>query len=313
MSAGVEPVESPCVCATLRMATRAVARVYDRALEPHGLRTTQYSILARLEVEGPAPVGFLAARIAMDRTTLAREAAPLVRAGLVDEEPGQDRRQRVLALAPRAGAARGGPPCLARRAAAGAGRAGLRPRAGPTRRAQGPARRNARRAVVSFPAMHASLTTVRGAGPEVSATARMAAESMLTWLREFDGYRGLLILGDPESGKSRIVSFWDSLEALERSDKSRREVRDSMIAVAGAELESVVRYELFLGKNFPTGRADAASEQGTPAAARFTCFEGPPESIEEGLRIFREDLVDWFRDATGFRGWLALLDVPNGR
>jgi DNA-binding MarR family transcriptional regulator len=100
MPTEVEPVESPCVCATLRMATRAVARVYDRALEPHGLRTTQYSILARLEVEGPASVGHLAARLAMDRTTLAREAAPLVRAGLVAAEPGEDRRRRVLALTP---------------------------------------------------------------------------------------------------------------------------------------------------------------------------------------------------------------------
>lgn len=79
---------------------RAVARVYDRALEPHGLRTTQYSILARLEVEGPASVGHLAARLAMDRTTLAREAAPLVRAGLVAEEPDEDRRRRLLSLSP---------------------------------------------------------------------------------------------------------------------------------------------------------------------------------------------------------------------
>jgi DNA-binding MarR family transcriptional regulator len=106
MNASVEPVESPCVCATLRMTTRAVARLYDRSLAPHGLRTTQYSILARLEVEGPAPVGHLAARLAMDRTTLAREVAPLVRVGLVEEAPGDDdRRRRVLALSP-AGRAR---------------------------------------------------------------------------------------------------------------------------------------------------------------------------------------------------------------
>jgi hypothetical protein len=161
--------------------------------------------------------------------------------------------------------------------------------------------------------MHASLTTVRGGGPDVSVTARMAAESMLTWLREFEGYVGLLILGDPEAGRARIVTFWDSLEALDRSDRSRAEVRGSMVAAAGAELESVERYELFMGKNFPSGRADPAGEEATPAVARFTQFEGPPASIEEGLRTFREDLVDWFRDATGFRGWLALLDVPGGR
>ena len=98
MIATVEPVESPCVCATLRMATRAVARVYDGALEPHGIRTTQYSILSRLEAEGPAPVGRLAARLAMDRSTLAREAEPLLRLGLVEQAPGEDRRRRVLAI-----------------------------------------------------------------------------------------------------------------------------------------------------------------------------------------------------------------------
>ena len=98
MPSGVEPVQSPCVCATLRMATRAVARIYDESLAPYGLRTTQYSILARLEVEGPAPVGHLAARLVMDRSTLAREAAPLVRVGLVAEEAGPDRRQRLLSL-----------------------------------------------------------------------------------------------------------------------------------------------------------------------------------------------------------------------
>ena len=145
----------------------------------------------------------------------------------------------------------------------------------------------------------------------MSATAGMAAESMLAWLREFDGYRGLLVLGDPEAGNARIVSFWDSLDALERSERGRREVRESMIAAAGAQLESVERYELFFGKDLPTTTGDPDPD--SPGAARFTTFEGPPASIEEGLRTFREDLVDWFRDATGFRGWLALMDAPAGR
>ena len=142
MSASVDPVESPCVCATLRMTTRAVARVYDQALEPHGLRTTQYSILARLELEGPAAVGHLAARLAMDRTTLAREAAPLVEAGLVEQEIGEDRRRRVLKLSPE-GSARleAAQPGLARRATGRASEARLRPRPGPAGGAPGAAGR----------------------------------------------------------------------------------------------------------------------------------------------------------------------------
>ncbi|MGH3012346.1 MAG: hypothetical protein ACRDLZ_03700 [Gaiellaceae bacterium] len=161
--------------------------------------------------------------------------------------------------------------------------------------------------------MHASLTTVRGAGSEASVTAAMAAESMLAWLREFDGYLGLLVLADPETGLVRIVSFWESLDALERSERGRREVRESMIAAAGAELAGVERYELFFGEDLPATAADLPSGPAAAEVARFTSFEGPPEGITEGFRTFRDDLADWFRDATGFRGWLALLDAPNGR
>jgi DNA-binding MarR family transcriptional regulator len=93
-----EPLETTCVCTTLRMTTRSIARLYDEALAPAGLRTTEYSILARLRIDGPAPVGRLAHRLLMDRTTLAREVRPLIDAGLVEAAAGSDRRQRVLSI-----------------------------------------------------------------------------------------------------------------------------------------------------------------------------------------------------------------------
>jgi DNA-binding MarR family transcriptional regulator len=96
----VDPVDTACVCTTLRMTTRTIARAYDEALAPAGLRTTQYSILARLRIDGPAPIGHLAARLLMDRTTLAGEARPLLEAGLLEVVPAEDRRRRVLAITP---------------------------------------------------------------------------------------------------------------------------------------------------------------------------------------------------------------------
>ena len=86
------------MCATARMAARALTRVYDRALEPAGIRTSQFSILARLLEEGPLSVTHLAARLAMDRTTLARDLRPLERRGLVSVSVGSDRRVRMADL-----------------------------------------------------------------------------------------------------------------------------------------------------------------------------------------------------------------------
>ena len=92
------PVETTCVCSSLRMATRSVNRLYDRALSPAGLRVTEYSIISRLAEEGPLSVSELAGRLAMERTTCSREVAPLVESGLVENTVGADRRRRVLRL-----------------------------------------------------------------------------------------------------------------------------------------------------------------------------------------------------------------------
>jgi NIL domain len=51
------------VCTSLRMATRSVNRLYDRALSPVGLRVTGYSIMSRLAEEGPLSVSELAGRV----------------------------------------------------------------------------------------------------------------------------------------------------------------------------------------------------------------------------------------------------------
>jgi hypothetical protein len=47
--------------------------------------------------------------------------------------------------------------------------------------------------------------------------------------------------------------------------------------------------------------------------SRVTTFEGSPEQLEEGVRIFTENVLPWLRDATGFRGWIALLDRDRSR
>jgi hypothetical protein len=106
---------------------------------------------------------------------------------------------------------------------------------------------------LSFEAVFASVTTVRGAGPEVGVTAKMAADSMLTWLQEFEGYCGLVILTSAETGSARFVTLWENLDALERSERGRAAVRESMIATAGAELESVERYEVVLDERVDSG------------------------------------------------------------
>ncbi len=95
-----------CSCLALRQAARHVTQFYDHCLAPTGLRTTQYSILSRLNRHGSMTINALAAVLVMDRTTLGRNILPLQRDGLIGIVKGAaDRRQKEVHLTP-AGAAR---------------------------------------------------------------------------------------------------------------------------------------------------------------------------------------------------------------
>jgi DNA-binding MarR family transcriptional regulator len=87
-----------CAASNLRKASRAVTALYNASLRPAGLLITQFSILVALSAAGPLPLTRLAKALEMDRTTLTRNAAPLLRQGLTAETHGEDRRNRVLSI-----------------------------------------------------------------------------------------------------------------------------------------------------------------------------------------------------------------------
>ncbi len=88
-----------CNSTALRKATRRVSQLYDAALAPSGLRSTQRSILVHIARAGKPTLGELAASLVLDRSALGHNLKPLERDGLVaiGIDPA-DRRSRLAAL-----------------------------------------------------------------------------------------------------------------------------------------------------------------------------------------------------------------------
>jgi DNA-binding MarR family transcriptional regulator len=95
-----------CNCTALRKASRRISQLYDTALAPSGLKTTQRAILAQISRSQPTTVGALAEALVMDSGALAHTLKPLERDRLVDVtvDP-DDRRNRLITLT-RAGRAK---------------------------------------------------------------------------------------------------------------------------------------------------------------------------------------------------------------
>lgn len=98
MTATERQMVETCACHKIRMAARAVTRIYDDALRPIGLRATQVALLAAVAVEGAMSITALAGVIGMDRSTLTRNLAPLEKDGLLAVGGEGWRRSRTLTL-----------------------------------------------------------------------------------------------------------------------------------------------------------------------------------------------------------------------
>ena len=92
---------SECYGTALRKASRRVTALYDDALAPSGLRSTQFAILAEIvdRDEGLPTLNQLADDLVLDRSGLGHSLRPLEREGLIRlEKNSRDRRSTLVAL-----------------------------------------------------------------------------------------------------------------------------------------------------------------------------------------------------------------------
>jgi len=92
--------------------------------------------------------------------------------------------------------------------------------------------------------VYASFTTTKGSVEGLSEVAAMAGEAMLVWLRESEGFEGLLILTDDTTGTTRVITFWRDREAEERNRESRMRLRDRMSETVEVRVEETASYDV---------------------------------------------------------------------
>ena len=88
----------PCLCATFRRTARALSQLYDEAVRPLGLKTTQFTILQALSLTGEVSQGRLGEILVLDSTTLTRTLAIMKRRKWVAVRQGRDGRERLISL-----------------------------------------------------------------------------------------------------------------------------------------------------------------------------------------------------------------------
>ena len=88
-----------CLAVRVRLLNRAITRLYDTALRPHGLTIAQLNLLTSIANRQPARAGELAQLLSMEISTLSRNAQLLQAHGLIEIAHAERGNGRVLTLA----------------------------------------------------------------------------------------------------------------------------------------------------------------------------------------------------------------------
>jgi heme-degrading monooxygenase HmoA len=74
--------------------------------------------------------------------------------------------------------------------------------------------------------------------------ARISGETMAPWLREIEGFMGLLMLSSQETGVTHVLTFWESREVAEKHREARSSLRDRITSTVDVEVQETADYEL---------------------------------------------------------------------
>lgn len=92
--------------------------------------------------------------------------------------------------------------------------------------------------------MFARVTTLQGPAGSVDQARTITEQQILPAVRGIKGFRGLLSLADPITGKGITVTLWESQEAMRLSEEAANKLRASTATTIGAQVVNVDRLEV---------------------------------------------------------------------
>jgi hypothetical protein len=92
--------------------------------------------------------------------------------------------------------------------------------------------------------VYVGMTTTKGTNEDMVGLARISGETMAPWLREIEGFLGLLMLSSQETGVTRVITFWESREVAEKHRAARTSLRDRITSTVDVEVQETEDYDV---------------------------------------------------------------------
>jgi heme-degrading monooxygenase HmoA len=95
-------------------------------------------------------------------------------------------------------------------------------------------------------AVYARVSTLEGSPEQIDEALRYLREEILPTGKEDPGFKGLIALGDRNSGKTLSITLWDSEEDMRATEKEANQLRSAWSETSGQQIQSIESYEVGL-------------------------------------------------------------------
>jgi heme-degrading monooxygenase HmoA len=152
--------------------------------------------------------------------------------------------------------------------------------------------------------MYARSTTIQAQTSSIDDGIAHVRDTVMGALEGLDGFIGLSLLVDRQSGRCIATSAWETEDAMRASAESVRPVRDRVIEIFGGTAE-VEEWEIAVLHR------DHRSSEG--ACVRATWVKINPDQTDQGIEFFKTTILPALEDLEGFCSSSLMVDRASGR
>jgi heme-degrading monooxygenase HmoA len=124
-------------------------------------------------------------------------------------------------------------------------------------------------------------------------------------LENIDGFVGISLLVDRESGRCIITTAWETEDAMSASADKAKELRSQATERFDGNVEKIEDWEIGVLHR------DHQSRDG--ACARVTWIKVPPDQANKAMDIYKSDVLPALEDLQGFCSASMLMNHSSGR
>jgi heme-degrading monooxygenase HmoA len=92
--------------------------------------------------------------------------------------------------------------------------------------------------------MHARVTTLQMDPSTLDEASAQLEKDDVPSFKELDGFKGMTLIGDRESGKTIALTFWESEDAMRASEEAVKDARRRAAETGRAAEPQVERFEV---------------------------------------------------------------------